>query len=71
MWGEIAMSDRRYCRQVAPADVAPELIGSSPGDRRLPVDEPRLVTDWGEPIPGVPGDGDDTYGCGGSRWHGD
>ena len=67
--GEIAMSDERYCRQVAPADVAPELIEPSSGDCSLPVDEPRLVTDGGVPIPGVSDDSDDTYGCGGSRGH--
>ena len=65
------MSDGRYCRQVAPADVAPELIEPSSGDCPLPVDELRLVTDGGVPMPGVSGDSDDTYGCRGSRGHGD
>ncbi|AEM56013.1 hypothetical protein HAH_0387 [Haloarcula hispanica ATCC 33960] len=68
---EPPMSDGRYCRQVAPADVAPELIVLSSGDRGLPVDETRLVTDGGGPIPGVPDDGGDNYGCGSSRGHGD
>ncbi len=63
---ETAMPDGRNCRQVAPADVAPELIEPFPSDRHLPVDKPRLVTDGGEPIPRVPGDGDDSCGCGSS-----
>ncbi|EMA19501.1 MULTISPECIES: hypothetical protein [Haloarcula] len=65
------MSDGRYCRQVAPADVAPELIVLSSGDHGLPVDEPRLVTDGGVPVPDVPDDGGDNYGYGSSREDGD
>lgn len=44
---ETAMPDGRNRRQVAPADVAPELIEPFPDDCRLSVDEPRLVTDGG------------------------
>lgn len=60
------MTDRRYRRQVAPADAAPELVddertGATPGRGDL-----RLVTDGGEPMPGVPDDGTDGCGCGDS-----
>jgi len=59
------MTDRRYRRQVAPADAAPELLDHERRDARPCHDDPPLVTDGGQPMPGVPSDSQgDACGCG-------